>query len=90
MALLSPDAGAEPIARRVREADPAPAEPAIAEAPARRPWAGKRAADPAKQAAPVVEILRGNKVEERRLRASFDSGNVEVGGRPAGVLMDSR
>lgn len=90
MALLSPDFGAEPLARKVAETDAAPAQPAAVETPARRPYAAKRAAVPPKQAAPVVEILRGNKVEERRLRASFDSGNVEVGGRPAGVLIDSR
>ncbi len=90
VALLSPDAGAEPVARKAPEPAPSTVAPAAAEAPARRTYVAKRPAAPAKPAAPVVEILRGNKVEERRLRASFDSGNVEAGGRPAGVLMDSR
>jgi pilus assembly protein CpaB len=90
MALLSPDEGAIPMARRTPEPTVAAAAPAPETPPtARRYPAARRSAAP-QPSAPVVEILRGNKVEERRLRASFDSGKVEAGGKPSGVLMDSR
>lgn len=67
VALLAPDEG-------MKDETPAPAV-TVAERPRRtRPAPRQKKVDePPKPAAPVVEILRGGKVEERKLRISADS-----------------
>jgi pilus assembly protein CpaB len=66
--LLSPDEGARIAARRERESEPVVTKRFVDR---RRPAKKEEVAPPPAPATPTVEIIRGNKVEERKLR-SYD------------------
>lgn len=70
LTLLSPDDGAEPLAKPEEE----PKAPPVAPVQAAAVPAWKRWGKPPEPARPIVEILRGSKIEERKLRPTADSG----------------